>query len=208
MSVKKLFILLLLLLATRQAQAQHYLFFLHNRHLELYGTEGVHKQYGRVEYAEVIRWFTNQGFTVISEIRPASTDAATYARKVALQVDSLLQHGTAPSHITIIGTSKGGYIAKLACGLIANPAVSYIFIGSCNGRSAINGVQYIGRILSIYERSDSLGQSCAPIRKHKNNKPAAWQEIELNTGLQHGFLYKALPQWMQPAARWARHEQM
>ena len=30
-----------------------------------------------------------------------------------------------------------------------------------------------------------------------------YKEIELNTGLKHGFLYKPLAEWVEPVVRWA-----
>jgi hypothetical protein len=31
-----------------------------------------------------------------------------------------------------------------------------------------------------------------------------YKEIELNTGLKHGYIYKPLPEWMNPAIKWAK----
>jgi hypothetical protein len=94
-----------------------YLFFLHNQFIESHGPADQHPSYGRAEYQEILQRFRKDGFVVISEKRPANTDAKMYAIKVAGQVDSLLKTGIDPSHITIAGTSKGGYIAQYVSSL-------------------------------------------------------------------------------------------
>lgn len=190
------------------AATPRYLFFLHNAYLEMFGAESAHKEYGKVEYIQVLDYFRKQGFTVMSEIRQRGTDGEAYAAKVAKQVDSLLRNGAMAEDITVVGTSKGGYIAQLVCGRVKNPRVSYVFIGSCNGQQGIDGVVYAGRVLSIFERSDDIGRSCAGLQGGEQNRLTEYREIELNTGLKHGFLFKASEEWMEPAAKWARHEKL
>lgn len=190
------------------AAPPRYLFFLHNAYLEMFGPESAHKEHGKVEYAQLVDYFRKQGFVVMSEIRSRGTDGNVYAAKVAAQVDSLLRNGVMAEDITVAGTSKGGYIAQLVCGRVRNPRVSYVFIGSCDGLSGIDGITYVGRVLSIYERSDDIGRSCKGLQTNEENKLTEYHEIELNTGLRHGFLFRASPGWMEPTARWARHEKL
>ena len=198
-------LLLTLVCQTTLAATPRYLFFLHNAYLEMFGPESAHKEYGKVEYTQVLDYFRRQGFTVMSEMRPRGTDGEAYAAKVAKQVDSLLRNGAMAEDITVAGTSKGGYIAQLVCGRVRNPRVSYVFIGSCNGQQGIDGVVYTGRVLSIFERSDDIGRSCAGLQAGEQNRLTEYREIELNTGLRHGFLF---PGWMEHTAKWARHEKL
>lgn len=194
--------------AANNVFAARYVFFLHNMYLELFGLESAHKEYGKVEYRQVLDYYRKEGFVVMSEIRPRGTDGDVYARKVAAQVDSLLRNGVVAEDITVVGTSKGGYIAQRVCDIMKNPRISYVFIGSCSDEAGISGMKYYGRILSIYERSDDIGRSCRTINEGKGNRVAEFREIELNTGLKHGFLYRALPAWLEPSVKWARHEQL
>lgn len=201
-------VLLLLQGFAAHAAPPRYLFFLHNAYLEMFGPESAHKEYGKVEYAQVLDYFRKQGFVVMSEIRPRATDGEVYSGKIAGQIDSLLHAGAMAEDITVVGTSKGGYIAQLVCGKVHNPRVSYVFIGSCDGQRGIEGVHYTGRVLSIYESSDGVGRSCKGIEAEEKNKLTEYHEIELHTGLKHGFLFRALPGWMEPTAKWARHEKL
>ncbi len=204
--MKQSLIVLLLFVFTGNAYGQGYIFFLHNRYLEIAGTEGVHPEYGKAEYRQIISAFQQANLTTISELRPENTDAATYAAKVAKQIDSLLTKGIKPSDITVVGTSKGGYIAQHVSGILKNEQVNFVFIGSCNGESGLPGINYYGNILSIYERSDVIGKSCKGIPKTNGSKVTRYKEIELNTGRKHGFLFKADPKWLQPAINWAKQE--
>lgn len=206
--MKPSFLLLLFFLraglsAQSPASPPRYVFFLHNLFIELQGLEGSHPEYGRAEYKEIIRAFEKQSFKVISEIRPKNTDVNLYAARVAGQIDSLLKQGVAADHITVIGTSKGGAIAREVSGLAKNKALNFVFIGCCVGPVSA-GHGYYGNILSIYEKDDT--GSCAPLLENSRATVSHFKEIELHTGLKHGFLYKPLKEWIEPSAKWARQE--
>jgi len=207
-----IFLLLLLgilLLACQPKESPRYLFFLHNRFLEDHELEDEHPQHGRTQYEEVKAAFSDAGLTVISEKRPPNTDARTYATAVVQQIDSLLELGIPADHITVVGTSKGGYIAQYVSTLAANPQLRFVFIGSfySDDVEQIPEINYCGNILTIYERSDPSGVS-AIRRKETSNLPITrFEEIELNTGLGHGFLFKPLPEWIVPTIDWAKAEE-
>jgi len=202
---KKYLLLFLFSVCFRCVHAQHYAFFLHNKFIEENYLNDSHPEYGKAEYYQIISALKRRGLTVISEIRPRDTDARTYAAKVAGQIDSLMQAGTRPSQITVIGTSKGGYIAQFTSGLVKNSEINYVFIGSCaeEDLTKIPDINFSGNILSIYEKSDDL-QSCEKMKSRSVNVVGRFEEIELNTGLKHGFLFKAMPEWIDPAAKWAK----
>jgi hypothetical protein len=202
--MKKLFTITLLLLATCTAQGKEYLFFLHNKFMEVAKPDEKHPEYGKCEYYEIISSFKQEGFTVLSELRPANTDAEVYARKIVRQIDSLISKcKVSPSSITVVGTSKGGYIAELVSGYLKNRNVNFVFIGCCSDDMNNNPrIQYHGNILSIYEKSD-VWHSCQKMKEMSGANVTRFKEISLNTGLKHGFLYKTLDEWILPAAAWA-----
>ncbi len=195
----------MLLLHCFQTNAQNYIFFLHNRFIEDVGINGVHPEYGTCEYDAILKAFSKEGFTVLSEVRPYQTNARTYANKIVKQVDSLLKKGVKPSQITVIGTSKGGYIAQYVSGTMNNPELNFVFIGSCSDddEGDGSGINFCGNILSIYEKTDDFGQSCAKTKSLSTLTVPHYKEIMLNTGIRHGYLYKALPVWIKPAVQWA-----
>lgn len=196
------------MLSNMNTQAQKYIFFLHNRYLQEFGLESVHAEYGRVEYPEIIEAFQKQKINVISEVRPKNTNWKEYALKVKSQIDSLLDKGIKPEHITVVGTSMGGYIAQEVSGLMKNKSIKYVFIGCCSDEDSSdpNSPVFYGSVLSIHEKSDALAGSCMKMKEKAGSNVTKFKEIELNTGLKHGFLFKALPQWLEPTIRWAKGE--
>ncbi|MBI3258444.1 MAG: alpha/beta hydrolase [Ignavibacteriae bacterium] len=189
-------------------RAQEYVFFLHNRYLQEFDLQSVHPEYGRVEYQEILDVFRKQKFTVFSDIRPKGSSGDDYAQKVKRQIDSLLSKGVKPNHITVVGTSMGGYIAQYVSSLLKNKNIKYVFIGCCSDKDYLDpkSPTYYGSILSIYEKSDDIGRSCQMMKEKSGSSVVKYKEIELNTGLKHGFLYKALQVWLEPTIKWAKGE--
>jgi hypothetical protein len=185
-----------------------YIFFLHNRFLEEYKPEDAHPEYGKVEYKEIIEAFKKEHFIVICEIRPRNADVEVYAKKIIRQTDSLIRKGIPASHITVVGTSKGGYIAMTVSTLLKKPDVNFVFIGCCSPEEPGSNpaFNFCGNVLSIYEKSDVLGQSCLQLKEHSTAPVKHFKELELNTGLKHGFLYKAHKEWLTPSIKWAKGE--
>jgi hypothetical protein len=199
-------ILVLSLSSCTPTPSPHYIFFLHNRFLEEHELTDSHPEYGRVEYNEIITAFQKNGFQVISEIRNGNVNVRDYANGNVNQIDSLLASGTKPQNITVIGTSKGGYIAQYVSTQAANPELNFVFIG-CFQESDIEeipDINFCGNILTIYDKSDPYGVSAIARKENSTCQITHFKEVELNTGLKHGFLYKALDEWMDPAIKWAR----
>lgn len=183
-----------------------YIFFLHQRFLEYNSLEEVDPKYGKSEYPEILQAFEKAGFEVISEKRKGDVNAREYAVKVVKQIDSLLAMGVASNSITVIGTSKGGYIAQYVSTLAANPELNFVFIGSYTDSDIENipQINFCGNILTIYEKSDEFGVSAFRRKETSKLRINHFKEVELNTGLGHGFLYKAMPEWIAPSVQWAR----
>jgi hypothetical protein len=173
--------------------------------LETHELHEPHPTFGRVEYNEIITRFEDSGFEVISEKRKENVNTREYALKVVAQIGSLIEHGTNPSSITIIGTSKGGYIAQYVSTLANNPDLNYVFIGSFQNSDIHNipEINFCGNILTIFEKSDPFSVSAIERKKLSTCTIKNFKEIEVNTGLGHGFLFKPLDVWIEPAIQWA-----
>ncbi|AFU69886.1 hypothetical protein P700755_003236 [Psychroflexus torquis ATCC 700755] len=182
-----------------------YIFFLHNRFLEEHELNELHPKFGRTEYNEMIAKFKKNGFKVFSEKRNGNVNAREYAKGIVIQIDSLIESGTQSNNITIVGTSKGGYIAQYVSTLARNPDLNFVFIGSFRISDLVNNpeINYCGNILTIYEKSDPFGVSALDRKKSSTCKIKHFEEIELHTGMGHGFLFKALKEWIEPTIHWA-----
>ena len=182
-----------------------FVFFLHNRFLETHELEESHSEYGRTEYKEILSELEKGGLKVISEKRKGNVNARDYAQGIVKQIDSLISSGVKPNKITVVGTSKGGYIAQYVSTLANNPNLNFVFIASfrSNDIQNISEINYCGNILTIYEKSDPYGVSAIKRKENSTCKIENFKEIELNTGMGHGFLFKPLKEWIEPTIKWA-----
>ena len=180
----------------------HYLFYLHGRIVED-GRRPTSPQFGVYEYDQILETFRTRGFVVISEQRPKGTVIEKYAEKVAEQVRSLIKAGVPARQITVVGASQGSWIAMLASTHLKNRDLKFVFIAGCSADSDfLKLIDWHGSVLSIYERTDGPG-TCAKYRADATgvNK---YEEVELNTGLRHGFIYRPMTEWVGPTAAWAK----
>lgn len=187
---------------------QLYLFYLHGKIVEDQGADAVDTVYGfgAYQYKDILNAFRKEKFIVISEVRGKNTDVGEYAEKIKKQIDSLLHTGVPAVNITIAGASKGAVIAMLTSSILKNKDVNFVFIAGCNedNFNRLPPINFCGNILSIYERTDSIGRSCTSAKNRSLQQVPHYKEIELNTGLKHGFLYKPLPEWLIPVIQWAK----
>lgn len=184
-----------------------YIFFIHNKFLEDNPEGTFDENYGvKVEYAKILHSFRKDGFVVFSEKREPKTNGIKYAEKIKVQIDSLISKGVKPNHITVIGTSKGGYIAQFVSTLSKNPNLNFVFIGSFQNTDIeeFPTINFCGNILTIYEKSDIFGVTAVKRKETSKLKINQFKEIELNTGLKHGFLYIASDEWLKPCKMWAK----
>ena len=206
--MKHLIIFLLTLIPLNVFCSQRYLFYLHGRIIEdqgIHAVDTVHG-YGAYQYEDILKAFRNAGFTVISDVRSKDVHPGFYQHKVENQIDSLIGTGVKPNDITVVGASKGAIISMFISSDLKNKDLNFVFLAGCDDDilHRFPEIQFCGNILSIYEKSDTE-QSCARFKENTSLTIPHYKEIELNTGLKHGFLFKALPEWIDPAINWANN---
>ncbi len=183
-----------------------YLFYLHGKIVEDQGVKAVSERFGAYEYEKIVENFKQHGFVVISESRPKDTDIEKYAEKVAAQIRELLKSGVAAEKITVVGASKGSWIAMFVSTYLKNKDVNFVIIAGCGvNKEFLNSVNLYGNVLSIYEKSDVTGNCQAVFDDAEGiNKR---KEVMLQTGLAHGFIYRPMKEWIAPAVDWANKQQ-
>lgn len=180
-----------------------YLFYLHGYIVEAGNRRPVSPKFGVYEYEEILETFRRDGFIVISEARRKDPEIEPYAERVAGQVRRLLRAGVPPRNITVVGASQGSWIAMLASTYLEKRGIGFVFIAACSADEGfLKRVNLHGDVLSIYEKSD-LAQSCGRYRADATGI-GMWKEVEVNTGLKHGFLFRPMKEWVGPTIDWAK----
>lgn len=192
-------------------QGRQYIFYMHGAWLETHGLRQSHPKHGRYQYEEIVGVLKNKGYQVMSEIRQERIHPLEYAGKIADQVNHLLETEVLPSHITVMGHSKGGHMALIVASLVQNPKVNYVVLAGCGkpGTAFRSGydqflaerAQYLrGRVLSMYDSADREAATCR--EAFGQNPDFETKEIILQTGRGHGLFYSPEPIWVEEAVKW------
>lgn len=177
----------------------HYLFFLHNYYVEQHGPNRDCK------YHDILKAFSEKGFTVISEVRSGKIVPSLYAQKIVRQVKKLLNAGVPPERISIAGHSKGGVITLCVASQLRNPKIGYIIMAGCDIKSLEQAypdfTQIKGEILSIYASSDSIANSC----QNEFSKAIigiCYKEMKLKSEKGHRLFFQPEDIWVEPVMAW------
>ena len=185
--------------------SEKYLFFLHNYYVETKGPDG------DCHYEDILKAFSDKGFSVISEIRTGKIIPCTYAEKTANQVKTLLKSGVPPENITVSGHSKGGAIVLCVASQLSNPEINFVVMAGCE----IAGIKKYdlypdfskvkGRVLSIYASSDKVAGSCKDAFS-KASDGLIKTEIEIGSNAGHRLFFTPDDIWLSPIIKWSRQE--
>ncbi len=192
-----------------------YLFYMHGRWIEMHGRNKTHPKHGYYEYDKIVQYFSQEGFTVISEARSENVDFGEYAKKVMYQVYDLLNQGVKPKDITIIGHSKGGLITLITASMLGEPEMNFVIMAGCGKmgtkfRRAYDkflsryASELSGQILSIYDADDQSAGSCQEACDMASNGKS--KEIILHTGKGHGIFYYPVSIWTKEIINWAKQK--
>lgn len=217
--MKQFILPLLLCLLPAAAPAQHiqhdlpsnidppgyYLFYLHGGVVTVKGDNAINDpvpQFGPYQYSRILDTLRAHGFYVISERRMPDVDDAIYASKIAEQVDTLLKAKVPVSNIIVVGASAGSNVVLLASDMLKDPEMKYVIMGGCSPDiyKYYLKLKLRGRFLSVIESSDSHGTCAAIFKGRKEIKD--FHEVKLDTGLDHGFLYRPFAAWLDPVLQW------
>ena len=178
------------------------IFYLHGQIVEGQGPRPVHERWGLYDYPAVVDALGSSGAKVISEVRARGTDVTQYANRVADEIEALISDGVSPERIVVVGFSKGGGIAIFVSDRLNRPEVRFILLAACSDwLSSVPNVRLTGHVLSVIERSDTLGRSCKELAK-RNDELSSFQEVKIRTGKEHGAFYLPRQEWLDPVLDW------
>ena len=177
-----------------------YLIYLHGRILEDQGRHAVSPDFGPYAYDAILAALAERGFTVISEVRKGEA-SLPFAARVAGQVRALVKAGAAPERVTLLGASKGGFLALAAAAELGEDGLNVVVLGSCGGGTEALAPRLRGRVLSVYDEIDRFHPSCRETFARAPQLKAA-KEAVLKLGLDHGLLFTPRKEWLDPATGW------
>lgn len=179
------------------------LIYLHGKIVEDAGLDAVHPEHGPYRFRAIVQALSRDGAHVVAERRAPGTDVAEAAAHVVELIQARLRSGVAPERITLVCASKGAVIAALVSSRLEEARIRYVLMAACNDWLEAARPQLHGHVLSVFERSDQIGRSCRPIAAH-SQALSEFEEIALDTGLGHGFLYRPRREWVEPVLEWSR----
>jgi hypothetical protein len=183
-------------------QATKHIIYLHGKIVEDQGVEAFSERFGKYELDSIVARLKVPNSTVHCEVRATDVDPARYAEGVSKRIDSLIGIGTDPINITVVGASKGAIIASFVSSQNNHPINYVLLAGNNEYQERTHDWKFHGQILAIYELSDEIAGKNYNFWKARKNYATRFEQIEINTGLGHGFLYKPIDEWLQPAKKW------
>lgn len=182
--------------------ARVHVIYLHGRIVENAGPRPTDPRFGPYDYPGVLEALSARGAVVISAQRAPGTDVDEYAGTVVSRIERLVGRGVPPGNIVVVGFSKGGGIAMRVSSFLRRPEVGYVLLAACpHGAPAPPPLRLTGRVLSVYESSDTLAGPCVSLST-RPEKPASFGEMAISTGTSHGAFYRPLPAWVDPVLDW------
>ncbi len=125
--------------------------------------------------------------------------------KPALARD-LLDAGVAGNHVTVVGFSKGGFLALGVSASVASDDVRYAILAGCGSDPdwvARLGPRLRGRFLSLLDDSDRFSPSCDTLFEHAGRVQEKSEHV-FETGLDHGLFYRPREDWTEALFSWVR----
>ncbi len=195
-------IIILMISCSPKQESMKHIFYLHGMIIEVQGINAVSPQFGPYEYTIIVDSLKAIAAKVHAEVRTENTDFYEFGKKISKQIDDLIVKGVAPSDITVIGASKGGMIAMYISDMNVNK-VNYVLLGSSSDytRKTFDWNLH-GNILGIYEKSDTVAGNNYQYWIDKSTNASKFEQLQINTGLGHGFLYTPNKAWLNPAKEW------
>ncbi|PHS24266.1 MAG: alpha/beta hydrolase [Robiginitomaculum sp.] len=180
---------------------EKYVFYSHGFIVEGSNETPVHPRFGTYDFPAIKTALSASDFNLIAYHRPANTDPAAWAEKLANDVHTLMAAGVPAHNITLLGFSRGGMITALASSKLSLPDINTILMASCGGWvKARPDIKLSGRVLSIYETSDRFG-TCQALVDH-SKAVTSFTEIAISTGKAHGAFFTPREAWVKPVLDW------
>lgn len=182
-----------------------YVVYLHGAIVEGDEERPVHPEFGTYEFPQIAQdLFRNGGFNLIAHHREKQADFNAYVDRLEEWIRTLVREGVSPSRITVVGFSRGSYLAAALGARVQDLSINTALLAACiDGKVGGDPAPKLpGNVLSIYEASD-VAKSCKDVIGGEG-RAKSFSEVEISTGRKHGAFYTPMPQWLDPLKAWIR----
>ena len=181
---------------------ERHIFYLHGKIIETQGVNANSEKFGPYKYLEIIQALEKTGAKVHQDIRTESTNFDAYTLKLSKQISKLVESGIPPNLISVIGASKGALLAMQVSSQTIYP-INYVLLGANNKQIEEQYTWMLhGNVLGIYESTDKIAGKNYDHWINRSKQTSHFEQLEIKTGLGHGFLYTPRPEWLEPCLEW------
>jgi len=182
-------------------KSEKYVFYSHGYIVEGENEKPVHPRWGVYDFPLIKKHLSDDFYNLIAYHRAARSEPFHSAKRLANDVNRLIEAGVEPANITLIGFSRGGALSILASNELKNNYIRVIVLAGCAGLiKEHSSVQIYGNVRSIYETSDQVG-SCQFLID-RSESVTSFEEIAISTGKEHGAFYLPRESWIKPVKNW------
>ncbi|MCJ8317989.1 MAG: alpha/beta hydrolase [Colwellia sp.] len=182
---------------------EQYVFYSHGFIVEGQNPTPINPRWGMYDFPEIKKTLSDDSYNLIAYHRPKGTEPRAFAKKLAENANTLIEHGVKAENITFIGFSRGGAITVLTSNYLASDKVNFVILAGCSEFVKNNAeLEVYGRVFSVFETSDGVGSCQFLIDRSKRVK--SFEEISISTGKEHGAFYQPLPEWIIPVKKWLK----
>jgi predicted esterase len=182
-----------------------YVFYSHGYIVEGNNATPQHPRWGVYDFPAVKQALSSEDHVLVAAHRKKDTPPFEYANELASQVNTLIENGVPASNIYLVGFSRGGFITAITSSLLKNDALNFVILAACtSGLAKHPDVVLHGRVLSIYETSDSVG-SCNEVVSRSGTNVVSFKELAISTGKEHGAFYRPIEVWVSPVMKWIQN---
>jgi hypothetical protein len=183
---------------------ERYVIFSHGLIAEGDDPKPVSPKYGVYDFPGIKQAiFAAGGFNLIAVQRKKNIAIEQHVQQLETWVHQLIAAGVKPTHITLVGFSRGGQLTAMASGRLASVGINTAILAICSqGDFDVAPAPPLvlgGNLLSIYETSDELG-SCSKLAQRSHL--ASFKEVAISTGKAHGAFFEPRPDWIRPLREW------
>jgi hypothetical protein len=182
---------------------EKYVFYSHGYIVEGDNETPVSSRWGMYDFPLIKKTLSDEKYNLIAYHRPKDTNPRTFAKKLALDIKTLVKSGVQYKNISLVGFSRGGAITVLTSNEVKSDEMNIIILAGCGSFVTNNQeVKAYGNVYSIYETSDGVGSCQHLIDRSVHVKH--FEEIAISTGKEHGAFYTPIPEWSIPVKRWIK----